>query len=237
MAHCWARQPRARPSFPHLAGSCLHFVNWYVWYGSSLVHSWGGTAPGRGEGGAPTLQVEKVENLWEQLGDEKVTRVFTTQASLGRGETGEGEQQESKSGKEPSRVAEDKESTREPGVRGVSCNCQLWIRCRCVLKNVSQQEGCVSRKNQLWIWCSRVLKVSYDKYVQCDPAITSYENDVVVSQQHVHIALSQDVSMISKNHRKLLRQFEIAMMWVWTSDTSWLARFNKEGIQQVPPKN
>ena len=21
MAHCWARQPRARPSFPHLAGS------------------------------------------------------------------------------------------------------------------------------------------------------------------------------------------------------------------------
>ena len=55
----------------------------------------------------------------------KVTRVFTTQASLGRGETGEGEEQESKSGKEPSRVAEDKESTREPGVRGVSCNCQL----------------------------------------------------------------------------------------------------------------
>ena len=166
-----------------------------------------------------------------------MTRVFTTQASLGRGETGEGEQQESKSGKEPSRVAEDKESTREPGVRGVSCNCQLWIRCRCVLKNVSQQEGRVSRKNQLWIWCSRVLKTSYDKYVQCDPAITSYENDVVVSQQHVHIALSQDVSMISKNHRKLLRQFEIAMMWVWTSDTSWLARFNKEAIQQVPPKN
>ena len=35
----------------------------------------------------------------------------------------------------------------------------------------------------------------------------SYENDVVVSQQHVHIALSQDVSMISKNRRKLLRQF------------------------------
>ena len=57
-----------------------------------------------------------------------------------------------------------------------------------------------------------ILKTSYDKYVQCDPAITSYENDVVVSQQHVHIALSQDVSMISKNHRKLLRQFEIAMM-------------------------
>ena len=61
MAHCWARQPRARPSFPHLAGSCLHFVNWYVYHGSSLVlvHSWGGTASGRGEGGSPTLQVEK----------------------------------------------------------------------------------------------------------------------------------------------------------------------------------
>ena len=56
------------------------------------------------------------------------------------------------------------------------------------------------------------LKTSYDKYLQCDPGITSYENDVVVSQQHVHIALSQDVSMISKNHRMFLRQFEIAMM-------------------------
>ena len=135
MAHCWARQPRARPSFPHLAGSCLHFVNWYVYHGSSLVHSWGGAASGRGEGGSPTLQVEKVENLWEQLGIEKSDEsFFTTQASLGRGETGEGEEQESKSGKEPSRVAEDKESTREPGVRGVSCNCQLWVRCRRVLK-------------------------------------------------------------------------------------------------------
>ena len=96
MAHCWARQPRARPSFPHLAGSCLHFVNWYVWYGSSLVHSWGGTASGRGEGGSPTLQVEKVENLWEQLGDEKVTRVFYHTGKLGprrnRGRRTAGEQ-------------------------------------------------------------------------------------------------------------------------------------------------
>ena len=136
MAHCWARQPRARPSFPHLAGSCLHFVNWCVYHGSSLVHSWGGAASGRGEGGSPTLQVDftsgkSSRTTWKW---KKWREFFTTQASLGRGETGEGEEQESKSGKEPSRVAEDKESTREPGVRGVSCNCQLWIRCRRVLK-------------------------------------------------------------------------------------------------------
>ena len=98
MAHCWARQPRARPSFPHLAGSCLHFVNWCVYHGSSLVLvlSWGGAASGRREGGPPTLQVEKVENLWEQLGNEKSDKSFYHTGKLGprrnRGRRRAGEQ-------------------------------------------------------------------------------------------------------------------------------------------------
>ena len=144
MAHCWARQPRARPSFPHLAGSCLHFVNWYVYHIYHICISWfityycpqlrwNGFWPGRGRVADFTggKSGKSLRTTWKW---KKWREFFTTQASLGRGETGEGEEQESKSGKEPSRVAEDKESTREPGVRGVSCNCQLWIRCRRVLK-------------------------------------------------------------------------------------------------------
>ena len=154
-----------------------------------------------------TLQVE---NLREQLGNEKSDESFHHTDKLGprrnRGRRRAGERvwQRAFKSRWGQRV--------DPRARSTRCLLQLPAMNTMSLRpkkclTTSKQEERVSRKNQLWIWCRCVLKKSYDKYVRCVPAITSYENDVVVSQQHVHIALSQDVSMISKNRRKLLRQF------------------------------
>lgn len=100
MAHCWARQPRARPSFPHLAGSCLHFVNWCVycisWFITCPQLRWNGFWPGRGRVADFTGGLYKWEIFENNLEMKKVTRVFYHTGKLGprrdRGRRRAGEQ-------------------------------------------------------------------------------------------------------------------------------------------------
>ena len=100
----------------------------------------------------------------------KVTRVFYHTGKLGprrdRGRRRAGEQvwQRAFKSRWGQRV--------DPRARSTRCLLQLPAMSTMSLRpkkclTTSKQEGRVSRKNQLWIWCRCVLKKSYDKYIHC----------------------------------------------------------------------